>query len=280
MLATLWTAALYPGILRDRLPATALREDEVNDRLLGRSRRLRHEIHIVFWTSLPGLHEYRAVGLWNDPAEGWMTFPPFLFRRGTFLLRALLSDSDSPHCGVLLCGLQDPLELPVDCLPGFGRVPLRSAGKLDRRVRRRVPPDPVKAIDEQANGLAVLAVVPQQGLPEPLVAGYLPPVPPHQALQARRLRIGPFCPQEPAYWLQAVRPDREVDFAVNGGRHVDQASSKPVALAVPLCQHGERLLLVAAVVVDRGVRERLQPLDQGRPHRGLAGRVVRPEGQV
>src|SRR3954470_13766885 len=134
MLPTLWTAALDPDILRDRLPATAPREDEVHDRLLGRSRRLRHEVHVVSWTSEPGLHEYRAAGLRNDPAEGWMTFPPFLFHRGTLLLRALFSDSDSAPYKRNLCGLQDLIELLVDRLPGFGRVPLRSAGKLDHRV--------------------------------------------------------------------------------------------------------------------------------------------------
>ena len=50
--------------------------------------------------------------------------------------------------------------------------------------------------------------------------------------------------------------------------------------AVPLRQRGERLFLVIAVMVDRSVGECLQPLDQGRPHRGLAYRVVRPVGLV
>ena len=120
-----------------------------------------------------------------------MTFPPFLFCRGIRFLRALLSDSDSPHCGVLMCGLQDPLELPVDRLPGFGRMPLRSAGKLDRRVRRRVPPNLVQAIDQQPDGLAVQAVVLQQSLPEPLVPRNLPPVPPELPSRAFSAGIVP-----------------------------------------------------------------------------------------
>src|SRR5262249_8525629 len=163
---------------------------------------------------LPGFHEYRAAGLRNDPAEGWMTFPPFLFHRGTLLLRALFSDSDSAPYKRNLCGLQDLIELLVDRLPGFGRVPLRSAGKLDHRVRRRVPPDLVQATDQQPDGLAVLAVVLQQRLPEPLVARHFPPVPPDQALQSGRLRVGPGCPEEAAQRLQPIRADREVDFAV------------------------------------------------------------------
>ena len=110
----------------------------------------------------------------------------------------------------------------MDRLPGFGRVPLRLAGELDGRVRRGVPPDPVQAIDQQPDGLAVLAVVLEQGLLEPLVPRRLPPVPPGQALQARGLRIGPGRPQEPAQRLQPVRPNGEVDLPVDGRRHVDQ----------------------------------------------------------
>src|SRR5262249_54446370 len=111
MFLALRTAALDPDILRDCLSATTPREDEIHDRILGWSGRIRHEIHVISWTSEPGFHEYRAAGLRNDPAEGWMTFPPTLSRRDILRLRAFLMDSDSPHCGVCLCGFQDPLEL-------------------------------------------------------------------------------------------------------------------------------------------------------------------------
>ncbi len=48
---------------------------------------------------------------------------------------------------IILLGMISLTRLPVDLLPGFRRVPLRPAGKLDRRVRRRVPLNLDRAID-------------------------------------------------------------------------------------------------------------------------------------
>src|SRR5206468_1021353 len=48
--------ALDPDVLRNRLPAPAPGEDEVDDRLLDRLLRVRHEGHAVPRTSLPGFH--------------------------------------------------------------------------------------------------------------------------------------------------------------------------------------------------------------------------------
>ena len=96
-----------------------------------------------------------------------LSCPPLL--RHAFRFYVSWTHSDGPSSPVLCSLPQDPLELPVDRLPEFGRVLLRSAGELDRRVRRGVLPDLVQAIDQQPDGLAVLAVVLQQGLPEPLV---------------------------------------------------------------------------------------------------------------
>src|SRR5437773_2781089 len=117
MLPAFWAATLGTEVFGDRLPTPIPGEDEVDNRFLNGFLRIRHEIHAVHWTSLSGFHKDRAAGLWNDPAEVLMTFPSFLSRRG-LLLRVRLSDSDPSHSGALLCGLQDPLELPVDRLPG------------------------------------------------------------------------------------------------------------------------------------------------------------------
>src|SRR5262245_56460968 len=105
-------------------------------------------------------------------------------------------------------------------------------------------------------------------------------MPPGQTLETRRLWFGPDCPQETPQRLQPVRADREVDLPVDGGGHIDQPGYEVLAPAVPLGQRGERLLLVTAVVVDRRVGERLDSLDQGRPNRGFARRVVSPERQT
>ena len=118
---TLRAVALHPDIPRDRLPATAPRENEVHDRHFGGFPRPWHEGYVVFWTSLPGLHGYRAIGLRNHTAEGRMALPP-LFCWVIRFLRAISSNSDSPHFGVFLRGSQDPLKLPVDRFPSFGRV--------------------------------------------------------------------------------------------------------------------------------------------------------------
>jgi hypothetical protein len=58
-----------------------------------------------------------------------------------------------------MCGVQNPLELAMDRFPGLGRDPLRPAGKLDSGIQRSVPPHPIEAIDQQAHGVAILAVV-------------------------------------------------------------------------------------------------------------------------
>jgi hypothetical protein len=113
-----------------------------------------------------------------------MPLPPFLICWGIRFLRAIFSNSNSPHFGVFLRGSQDPLKLPVDRFPSFGRVSPWSAGKLDGRIRGGVLPDPVEAFDQQPDGLAVLAVVLEQRLSEPLVPGGFPAVPPGQAQEA------------------------------------------------------------------------------------------------
>src|SRR5262249_37166397 len=159
-----------------------------------------------------------------------------------------------------------PVELTGDRLAGHGGDPLRAAGELHFRIRVSVPSDPVQAINQKPDRLAVLAVVPQQRLPEPLVPRHLPPIPPAQALQSGRLRVGPDRTQEPAQRLQPIRADWEVDLAVYGRCHVHEAVAELTATTLPPRKRGERLLLVAAEVVDGGAGERRQPLDQGRPH--------------
>src|SRR5207302_425445 len=109
-----------PDVFRDRLPAPAFREDEVDDCPLDRFLRIRQEIDIVLWTALPGFHEDRAAGPRNEPAEVLMPLPLFLFVRDIHFLRVSLTDTDSPPCEGGLCGLQNPFKPPVDHLPGFG----------------------------------------------------------------------------------------------------------------------------------------------------------------
>ena len=124
----------------------------------------------------------RATDLSRDAVEVLTTLSRPMVAWLAFGGRIPGRDSDGVLLAVLLGVPQDQLKLRVNRLPIFARVPLRPAGKLDHRIRHRVPLYLVQAINEQAYGFAVFAVVIQQGLPETLVARRLPPVSPHQAL--------------------------------------------------------------------------------------------------
>src|SRR5262249_1144151 len=113
-----------------------------------------------------------------------------------------------------------------------------SAGWRSRWFGPACRADPVGAIAEPPDGLAVLPVVLEQRLSVLPAPGGPPAVPPGQAQEARRLRVGPDRPKEPPQRLQPVRPDGEVDLAVQGTRHVDQAVRAPAPFASSVTPRG------------------------------------------
>src|SRR3954449_8059556 len=79
----------------------------------------------------------------------------------------------------------------------------------------------------------------------------LPLLPPDEAEETGCLRFGPGRAKMVTDVFQAIRPDREVDLAVDGRVEVDQALIDLSEVgAVPLCQSRDRLLVVPSVVVD------------------------------
>src|SRR3954471_16291771 len=124
---------------------------------------------------------------WYDPAVGLVPLsrPPLL--RLAFRHHISWTHADRPSSAVLRSLPQDPLELQVGLPSEFGCGQLGAVGEVDGGVRGGILPDPGHAIDQHPNGLAVLVVVLEQGLPEPLVSSGLPSVPPYQTLQTRRL---------------------------------------------------------------------------------------------
>src|SRR5262249_27602865 len=206
------TPALLPGVPRDCLAAAVPGENEVDDRPLGLALAVEDEVAVPPRAPpLGGQSDGPTALHGGDALEGLVPL------RGPFLLRLALgagaprTDADGPPSAVLLGVSQDSLELLVDLSTGPAGSLLGAMGEIHGRLRSRGFLHSHQLGEQQTDGLAALPVVLQQGGLVLAVPRGFPPVPPHQAHQARGLRVSPGCSQEPTQNLQSVRADREVN---------------------------------------------------------------------
>src|SRR5262249_51267742 len=132
-----WAVRSLPHVACDPLPAPVPVEDEVDDSLLGLAPLGQHELAVTPGAPPLGRHpDASADPRRHDAADPLVALaappPPRLVR----LPRVRGTDADGSPVAALPGVPQDLLELVVDRLPGFGRMPFRPAGELDGGVRR------------------------------------------------------------------------------------------------------------------------------------------------